>query len=108
MHRVVVDDLADGLHRRLALEWRTAGEHLVKDRTQGVDVGRRTDVPALPARLLGGHVAGRAHDLAGLGVAVVRVDPLGQAEVGDLGRAVRGEQDVGRLQVAVDDAGLVG
>ena len=31
---------------------------------------------------------------------------LGQAEVGDLGRAVGREQDVGRLQVAVDDAPL--
>ena len=39
---------------------------------------------------------------------VVRVDPLGQAEIGDLGHAIRGEQDVARLEVAVDDAGLVG
>ena len=30
---------------------------------------------------------------------------LCQPEVGDLGRAVLGEQDVVRLQVAVDDAG---
>ena len=36
------------------------------------------------------------------------VELLGQAEVGDLGRAVRGQQHVGRLQVAVDDALLVG
>ena len=33
---------------------------------------------------------------------------LGQAEVGDLGRAVGRQQHVGRLQVAVDDAALVG
>ena len=32
------------------------------------------------------------------------VELLGQAEVGDLGRAVLGQQHVGRLQVAVDDA----
>ena len=57
----------------------------------------------MPAGLLGGHVAGRAHDLAGLGLAAVRLEPLGQAEVGDLGRAVGVEQDVGRLQVAMDD-----
>ena len=45
---------------------------------------------------------------AGLGLLAVRLQPLGQAEVGDLGHAVRGEQDVGRLEVAVDDPGLVG
>ena len=60
-----------------------------------------------PLGLLGGHVAGRAHDLAGLGLALLDFEPLGQAEVGDLGRAVAVEQDVGRLQVAMHDAGLV-
>ena len=62
---------------------------------------------ASSAGLLGGHVAGRAHDLAGLGLPCPRLQPLGQAEVGDLGDAVAVEQDVGRLEVAMDDAGLV-
>ena len=39
---------------------------------------------------------------------VVLFESLGQAEVGDLGDAVRGHEDVGRLQVAVEDAVLVG
>ena len=39
---------------------------------------------------------------------LVRFQPLGQAEVGDLGHAVGGEEDVGRLEVAVDDPGLMG
>ena len=38
----------------------------------------------------------------------VAVDPLGQAEVGDVGLALLVEQDIGRLQVAVEDAALVG
>ena len=38
----------------------------------------------------------------------VRLDPLGQAEVGDVRLAVGVEQDVGRLEVAVQDAALVG
>ncbi len=44
----------------------------------------------------------------------VRVRPglafhqLGQAEVRDLGRALLGQDDVGRLDVAVDDPALVG
>ena len=44
--------------------------------------------------------------VAGLGR--IDVEPLGQAEVGDLGRAVGGEEDVGRFEVAVDHAALVG
>ena len=106
--RVVVNDLADGVDWRLAHEGRTAGEHLVEDRTQGVDVGRRPDVLRLPARLLGGHVAGRAHDLTGRGLLAVRFQPFGQTEVGDLGHAVGGEEDVAWLEIAMDDPGLMG
>src|SRR5437763_1334845 len=36
------------------------------------------------------------------------VAALGEAEVGDLGRALRREQDVGGLEIAVDDALVVG
>ena len=87
-HDLVVDHLADRLDRGLALERRAAGQHLVEDRPQGVDVGGRPDVPGMAAGLLGRHVAGRAHDLAGLGLPAVRLQPLGQPEVGDLGDAV--------------------
>ena len=38
---------------------------------------------------------------------IVRFQPLGQPEVGDLGRAVTGQEHVGRLEVAVDDPGLM-
>ncbi len=78
--------------------------------------------------LLGGHVAGRAEDRAGLRLDEVAGQVLGQPEVGDLRRAEGagsgrplgvdrvgrpalargGQQDVDRLQVAVDDAVLVG
>ncbi len=88
-------------------EGRPAGEHLVEDRSQRIDVGRRADLAGQSLRLLGGHVAGRPHDLAADGVAILDLQPLGQAEVGDLRRAVGVEQDVGRLQVAVDDPDAV-
>ena len=54
------------------------------------------------------HVAWRSHHLAGVGLPLVGLESLGQAEVGDLGDAVGAEQDVGRLEVAMNDAGLVG
>ena len=106
-HHLLVDDLPEGLHDRRGLEGGPAGEHLVEDRSQRVDVGRRADLAGQPLRLLGGHVAGRPHHLAADGLAVLDLQPLGQAEVGDLRRAVGVEQDVGRLQVAVDDPDAV-
>ena len=62
----------------------------------------------LAAGLLGSHVSGRADD--GAAPRLVRVVPeaFGQAEVGDLGAAVGGQENVGRLEVAVDDALAVG
>ena len=102
-----MDDQADRLHHRLALEGGTTGQDLVKDRAQRVDVGRRADVLGSSHGLLGSHVAGRAHDVAGLGLVIVRFQPLGQPEVGDLGCAVSGQEHVGRLEVAVDDPGLM-
>ena len=47
-HRVVVDDLPDRLDRRFTLERRAAGEHLVQDGSQGINVGRRPDVSRMP------------------------------------------------------------
>ena len=43
-----------------------------------------------------------------MGLALVRFQALGQAEVRDLGDAVGAEEDVGRFEVAVEDAGLMG
>ena len=67
----------------------------------------RADLLRVAPGLLGGHVGRRAQDGAGVGLVLVELEPLGQAEVGDLGRAVGGEQDVGRLEVAVDDPPVV-
>ena len=66
--------------------------------------------------MLGGHVAGRADDRARLGERGRRaLEALGQSEIGDerdqlLERRIgpAGKEDVGRLQVAVEDAALVG
>ena len=48
--------------QRLAQERRPAGEHLVEDGAQGVDVRGRPDFAHRAAGLLGGHVARRAED----------------------------------------------
>ena len=64
-------------------------------------------MPGLAARLLGGHVTRGAHDgTAGRLVRLIHF--LGEAEVGDLQRTLRAQQDIGRLQVAMQHALLMG
>ena len=90
-------------HRGVAVERHRPGEHLVEDDADRVDVGLRADRVAL--RLLGREVLRGAQDRPRL--RHVRRARPGDAEVGDL-RAVLGvDDDVVRLEVAVDDPALV-
>ena len=68
---------------------RTAGKHLVENGAQRVDVGGRADFPDVFPGVL------------------VNVELFGEIEVGELGNTVAVEQDVGRLELAMDDAGLM-
>jgi hypothetical protein len=106
-----VKDGADQGRRRLARERPGARRHLVQDQAEGEHV--RARVHRLPLELLWRHVVQRSENLAfagerrgGLGAAIhhARLERrLGQAEVQQLGPAP-GQHDVGRLQVAMDDA----
>ena len=75
-----------------------------------MDIDGRAEDFEPPAGLLGCHVRGRAEEKAGAGRRRLRVgiESLGQTEVGDLGRALGVEQNVGGLKVAVDDPPAVG
>jgi hypothetical protein len=96
--------LADVLHGHadlvLAVERDLAGEHLVEHDAERVDVRLAVDVVA--ERLLGGHVVRRAQDAAVGGQPVV-AQRARDPEVGDLGRALRVDQHVLGLDVAVHD-----
>ena len=92
----------------LAAERGLARKQGVEDRPQAVDVGRRGDRSAMPRRLLGAHVCRRSQDHAGSRHLEVGLDPLGQAEVGDVRMPLVIDQDVGRLQVAMQDAPHMG
>ncbi len=107
-HRVLGQHLLERRCRRLRPEWRPARQKLVQDRPQGVYVRRRPDRVPLALGLLGSHVARRADGDAAERQPAAGFQPSRQAEIRDLGRAVGGEQDVGRLEVAVDDPALVG
>ncbi len=78
-----------------------SGQHLVEHDAERVDVGLLVDVHAL--RLLGRDVVGRAEHRAGLGHPALDVERAGDAEVGDLRLAVAVQQDVLRLDVAMDE-----
>ena len=97
----------------LAAERRPAGQEVIESTAEAVDVG--PDVGRLGvADLLGGDEVGRAQHLALAGQAAVGLafaGHLGQAEVEHLDDALlalESEDQVGRLDVAVDHAPLVG
>jgi len=90
-----------------------AGQHRVHQRAQRVDV--RAGVDLVAADLLGRHEVGRADDLGLVGRPARRLvagAELGQAEVEHLGEVAAaggaGDQHVLGLEVAVDDAEVVG
>jgi hypothetical protein len=106
--RRVVEVLRQELHQRLPFEGRPPGQHLVEHDAQRVDVGPPVD--GVAHDLLGRHVLRRAQDLAGARhrrpLAVV--EELGDAEIEHarevLAPGALGEDDVVRLEVAVNDA----
>ena len=106
---------AGSVNRRASIAWvvgagerRLAREHLVEHRGQAVDVGPRVEL-AVARRLLRAHVGRRADGEPGLGEPrVAAAQRPGDPEVGHQGVAVPGEQEVLRLDVAVDHALVVG
>ena len=107
-HRFVTDHLHHGVHGVRRPKRRSAGQALVQDRPERVDVGGRAHDVRSALGLFGGHVAGRAQNGAGRGEALGGIASAGEAEVGDLGRAVLRHQDVRWLEITVNRAGPVG
>ena len=79
-------------HDGASAEGRHAGQGFIEEGAQRVDVGMGADVAQLSQRLFRGHVPRRAEYRAGVRLAL-GLNALGEAEVGDLGRAV-GERGV--------------
>ena len=110
--RLVAQDRRNDPEVRVAGERPSACQHLVEHSAQRKNVGPRVNRPAFG--LLRRHVRRRPHDQARTrGVCRHRVliwrafEELGQPEVEHLGASVRGDDDVGRLDVAMDDAARV-
>jgi hypothetical protein len=102
------DRLVQAVARR-PLEGLAQGQALVENRAERVDVGAPVDPLAARRDLLGRHVRGGAEDLARQRERVrVVLLVASQAEVEEDGLPLGRDHDVGGLDVAVDDAGLVG
>jgi hypothetical protein len=97
-------DLFENLVGSVASVRPLPGQHFVKDDAQTIDVGAGIDAVPLAAGLFRAHVRRSAGELrAGAEVHVAQ----SHAEVGHHGPALFVEQDVGRLDVAVDQAAAV-
>ncbi len=88
----------------VAVVWRLAGQALEQHAAQRVHVGPSVHVGALD--LLGGDVGDRAHERSVAGQAVRTRGVPGEPEVAQT-RPLAGDQDVRRLDVAMDQAGGV-
>jgi hypothetical protein len=107
-------DLLEGFRDRVGLERRAPRNQAVQHGAERIDVAGRADLAMAPFGLFGGQVIGRAEHLAGecqvrgrsSGLRS-RIQPLGQPEVGDARLAEGVDEDVGRLEVAVQNAPLV-
>jgi hypothetical protein len=100
LDRVDVDELVQDRRHVVSGEGLLAAEHLERTDAKGEDVA--APVELVPHRLLGRHVRRRPQQRAGL--SHLGVDQLGDPEVRDLHAVGVVEDQVGRLDVAVDDA----
>ncbi|MCI0681723.1 MAG: hypothetical protein L0Y71_06440 [Gemmataceae bacterium] len=110
--RIAVEHLQDRFQFGFGAERRPAGQQLVEDGAQPVHVHRRGQ-RFFRARLLRRQVARRADDGArarfqATAIGAAAIDAPGQPEVGNVRLAPGIEQDVARLEVAVEDAVLMG
>ncbi len=102
MHHLVQKGLG------IAAEGFLAAEQFVEDDAQGIDVRAAVGAVRIAAGLFGRHVGRCAEDFAFERHTDFAGIVLGQAEIEQVGFAAGIDDDVRRLQVAMDDAGLVG
>ena len=116
--QIILEDRRHRVDRRVAPERTPARQHFVQHDAEGEDV--RAMVSRKAAHLLRGHVADGAEDrvrrrcspstaspVARAGRGRVGLRELGETEVEDFDALVGGDEDVFRLQVAMDDALVV-
>jgi len=89
------------------MERRLARQEVVQDRTEAINVSSRRYELGLSGGLLRSHVTGSAHDRSGLSKPWRALNRSREPEVADVRPACGIQQDVPRLQVAVQDSVLM-
>ena len=102
---VVVEHLPQQRLSIAALKCDRLRREFIESHAQRINIATQVG-HAIPAGLLGAHVAQGADHVAGDGERIAAAD-VREPEVGDVDRAVRIEQQIGRLNIAVNDAELV-
>ena len=102
--RIVAAHPFDQLVAIGGLVGRAQSHQLIEREAQAVEVGPRV---APPREAFRGHVANRAQDIAGAGQ-ILGLERLGQPEVGHPDVSLRVQQQVRRLDVAMENALPVG
>jgi hypothetical protein len=86
--------------RRVAAKRGAACNHLVQDNAQGIKIGPA--IHRIAAGLLRGHVSRGADSMAGAGQRLV-IQGQGHAEIGQQRPAISPQQNVGGLDIAMND-----
>ena len=94
-------------HSGLGPERSLASEQFVEDRSQTVRVCSRGELPGTARGLFRRHISRRAEHGSADGQTRVILHQFGQSEIGDVRLALIVEEDIGRLQVAVQNAALM-
>ncbi len=98
-------DLIQDLRDRIAPERPTAGQELIEDYSQAEDIGAAVNPMPLAAGLFGARVSGSAGETCLPAEVFVAKR---QSEIGQERLAGGVDQDVGRLDVAMDQAARIG
>ena len=85
-----------------------AGEHFIKHHAQAVDIASRIDLLRGATGLLGRHISRRSKQAAVRSHRQIAGLLLGQAEIHQMRTASHVEHDVRRLDVAMDNAVVMG
>ena len=110
--RLLIDDVVRKRGGEPFLEWTRTRGHFEEDGADRVNVA--ADVRGFPQQLFRRHVGERAGNSGHVGIAqrevacIVGLEQDGQAKIQDLNLVLRSDENVAGLQVAVDDAVLVG
>ncbi len=105
--RVVLDDLPHGFEWRGTSKWQPVREQLIKHHAQAEHVSSGRQSAGLASRLLGRHVVRRTQHGERLRHGAPTRQLLRDTEVGDLRFTVRVDENVARLEIAVQDAVLM-